>query len=95
MYRYYVSFSFQSTSGLGVASLDVTARQLISTADDLAPVTSQITRQGYRQVKILAFSLYADPTRDTTSRNPRPHSDNRRNPNPHISPRPNPRGRRS
>ncbi|MEU7679454.1 hypothetical protein AB0C42_32105 [Micromonospora taraxaci] len=89
MHRYYVSFSFQGPTGLAIASLDVTARLRIATADDLAPVTADLTGRGYHSVKILAFSLYADPQREDNS--------SRRNPNPnrdaHTSPRPNPRRR--
>jgi hypothetical protein len=59
VYRYYVSFSYQAPSGLGIASLDVTTQSRISKVDDLASVTPQIADQGYRNVKILAFSLYA------------------------------------
>ncbi|TDC37098.1 hypothetical protein [Micromonospora sp. KC213] len=94
MHRYYVSFSYQAPSGFAVASVDVTARQRFATVNDLAPVTADLTGRGYRNVTILAFSLYANPTRDNdTHRNPNPNRDTRRA--PHTSPRPNPRGRRS
>lgn len=59
MYRYYVSFSYQAPDSLGIASLDVTTPSLISQVDDLASVITQITDRGYLNVKILAFSLYA------------------------------------
>ena len=67
MFRYYVSFSYQTPSGLGIASLDVTTPSRIGGIGDLAPVTEQITAQGYPNVKILAFSLYAQerPTPNT------------------------------
>ena len=71
MYRYYVTFSYQAPTTLAIASLDVTTQLRISHVDDLAPVTTQITDRGYHNVKILAFSLYAQ---DNPKPNPRPRT---------------------
>jgi hypothetical protein len=62
MHRYYVSFSFEGpTPGLNIASLDVSTPEPIGTVDDLQPVYDLLARQGYTiNVKILAFSLYAE-----------------------------------
>ena len=82
MPRYYISFSYQDISSLGIASVDVTTTDLIATVDDLQPVYGQLAQQGYYDnVKILAFSLYATPTPAPTSR---PQS----NPAPRANPAP-------
>ncbi|MEO3771473.1 hypothetical protein [Micromonospora sp. B9E7] len=93
MHRYYVSFSYQAPQGFAIASLDITARQRIATADELAPITADLIGRGYHSAKILAFSLYANPQREDTASRPNPNRDARRD--PHTPPRPTTRGRRS
>lgn len=68
MFRYYVSFSYQSPDGFAVASLDINARQRITSVNDLAPITADLSGQGYRNVKILAFSLYSLPKANKSNR---------------------------
>ncbi len=72
MYRYYVSFAHQSPTSFGVATLDIAAAQRITSADDLTPITADLTARGYRNVQILAFSLYANPTQPPAGPRPEP-----------------------
>jgi hypothetical protein len=67
MHRYYVSFSFEGpTSGLSIASLDVSTPDPIVTVDDLQSVYDLLAQQGYTiNVKVLAFSRYANPHQGT------------------------------
>jgi hypothetical protein len=90
MPRYYVSFSFQNSCGFNIASLDVTTTGPIADVTDLGPVYGQLARQGYTDnVKILAFSLYANPTAaPSRPHTPKPgterptHNQHRRAPRP-------------
>ncbi|MFC0005515.1 hypothetical protein [Micromonospora siamensis] len=100
MHRYYVSFAYQSPNGFAIGTLDVTTEQRISTVEDLAPVTADLTGRDYRNVVIMAFSLYANPRRDDNPNrdtrrpaNPTPNRDARRDPNLNPSRKPSSRGR--
>ncbi|MEU7839986.1 hypothetical protein AB0B39_03350 [Micromonospora sp. NPDC049114] len=97
MYRYYVSFAYSIPNGIDMGNVQVNTATPIATCDDLALHRDYITRQGYANVMILAFSLYADPTRDddTSRRNPNPNPNRDARRNPHTPPRPSNRGRRS
>lgn len=88
MPRYYVSFSNQDPRGFGIASLDVTTADPIATVDDLDPVYELIAQNGFRDnVKILAFSLYANST-SARSSNANPVTDRPSSGNPRRLPRP-------
>ncbi len=68
MFRYYISLSHQAPMGLGIDSVDITTQQRITSVNELAPITGQIARQGFTNVKILAFSLYGSPQPRRTHR---------------------------
>ncbi|GGQ79659.1 hypothetical protein [Couchioplanes azureus] len=96
MPRYYVSFSFPGPTGLGIASADITVPTLVACADDLQPMYAFLAQQGYRTgVKILGFSLYAEPSNPTKpQQNPAPKPQHNTAPQ-HSRRRPSPRPGRS
>ncbi len=72
MPRYYVSFSYQSPTGLGIAAVDATTTDRITCVDDLTSIKTDLARQGYHGVVIIAFSLYAHDTPAPTTPTPNP-----------------------
>ena len=75
MYRYYVSFSYTTPTGPGLAAVDVTRSTPIVNADDLVPIREHFTMQGIKDVLVLSFSAYAEPTtpRSDAACSPSPH----------------------
>ncbi|MFI7213145.1 hypothetical protein ACIBP4_01100 [Micromonospora maritima] len=59
MFRYYVSFSYQSPAGFGIVALDYTVSKRITTAEDVYAIRQDIARKGYDNVTVLGFSPYA------------------------------------
>ncbi|MEH1164631.1 hypothetical protein V6V47_04500 [Micromonospora sp. CPCC 205539] len=67
MFRYYISFSYQTATGFGISSFDVSRPTPIMSVADLAPTTAHLTSEGYGNVVILGFSRYAQPKRTTSN----------------------------
>lgn len=63
MYRYYVSFAYQGTAGLGIGAMDIAMAARIVSADDVKRISDYITQRGYTTVKVLGFSPYAEGVR--------------------------------
>lgn len=61
-HRYYVSFSFQASTGLGIMAMDITVPAPISGAADVAVIREHFIRQGYADAIVLGFSPYAPAT---------------------------------
>ncbi|MDM4720365.1 hypothetical protein QTQ03_12560 [Micromonospora sp. WMMA1363] len=60
-FRYYVSFSFQSPQGMGIAAIDFTITKRIEGASEIALIREDLARKGYAKPTVLAFSLYSEP----------------------------------
>jgi hypothetical protein len=59
MYRYYISFAYQDAQGFGMAGVDFNFQRRIAAKEELSCVHEQLARQGYHNITILGFSLYA------------------------------------
>lgn len=60
-FRYYISFSFQSPNGLGIAAIDFTLSKRIEGASEIALIRQDLATKGYTNPTVLAFSLYHEP----------------------------------
>lgn len=60
-FRYYISFSFQARSGMGIAAIDFNISKRIEGAEEIALIRQELVRQGYANPTVLAFSLYSSP----------------------------------
>ncbi|MFI7541088.1 hypothetical protein [Actinoplanes sp. NPDC049599] len=89
MPRYYISFAYQNDQGFGMAGVDFNFKWRIAAMEELACVHEELARQGYHNITILGFSLYADTT-DTAAA--RPHNTPAPRPQqpPHRRPSPRP-----
>ncbi|MEU0157111.1 hypothetical protein [Micromonospora fulviviridis] len=67
-FRYYVSFSFQSPSGMGIAAIDFTISKRIEGASEIALIRQDLANKGYAKPTVLAFSLYSEPRANNGNR---------------------------
>lgn len=61
MYRYYVTFSVQTSLGLGILAIDITVPKAIANPDDVMVLRDYAIQEGYTNVAVVAFSRYGSP----------------------------------
>lgn len=61
MFRYMISFSYETSTGIGFAGIEVPFKRKLRSMADVTRIANELRSKGYVNAVVLGFSLFADP----------------------------------